>query len=118
MPCMFCTLTPQPLLRRQDWLDKHKKEIIAKAVHGAGGKIEELMKNNNDEEWFDFANEVEEVSDDDWSRAGRKANRLDRDSRFVRECNSTYRFDRKPEEMESMILYLMYISTIRQATVN
>ena len=51
--------------RRQDWLQEHKKEIIANAVHGAGGKIEDLMNEKKDEEWFDFTNELEEVSDDD-----------------------------------------------------
>lgn len=65
-PVCVCVLTlpPPPPLRR-DWLEEHKKEIIANAVHGAGGKIEELMNENKDEEWFDFANELEEVSDDD-----------------------------------------------------
>jgi hypothetical protein len=59
-PAPTSALTP-----RRDWLEEHKKEIIANAVHGAGGKIEELMNENKDEEWFDFANELEEVSDDD-----------------------------------------------------
>jgi len=49
--------------RRQDWLEEHKKEIIANAVHGAGGKIAALMNANKEDEWFDFTNEMEEWSD-------------------------------------------------------
>ena len=66
--CMLYIVFPHPAptsASRRDWLEEHKKEIIANAVHGAGGKIEELMNGNKDEEWFDFANEMEDVSDDD-----------------------------------------------------